>query len=94
MLVTSVRPLALSHRVARASAPLTFHTLRSLRRCYATGLPQHTDVLEQYLALVRLGRVRQDDDQIRVLMQVWTPCARLSSGALMADSSGGWAASS
>ncbi|KAI0032103.1 AFG1-like ATPase-domain-containing protein [Vararia minispora EC-137] len=34
------------------------------------GVPQRTDVLEQYRSLVTLGRVQQDYDQIRVIMQL------------------------
>ncbi|TFY72585.1 hypothetical protein EVG20_g396 [Dentipellis fragilis] len=35
-----------------------------------SGLPQQTDLLEQYRALVALGRIQHDDAQVRVIMQL------------------------
>ncbi|TFY80899.1 hypothetical protein EWM64_g3117 [Hericium alpestre] len=35
-----------------------------------SGLPQPTDLLEQYRGLVALGKLQYDEDQIRVIMQL------------------------
>ncbi|KAI0779449.1 AFG1-like ATPase-domain-containing protein [Fomes fomentarius] len=39
-------------------------------RRYGTNLPAQTDLLERYHGLVALGRVQQDEEQVRVIMQL------------------------
>lgn len=40
-----------------------------------TGLPQPSDLLEQYRGLVALGKLKYDPEQVRVIMHVRTRCA-------------------
>ncbi|RPD57550.1 hypothetical protein L226DRAFT_301305 [Lentinus tigrinus ALCF2SS1-7] len=40
-----------------------------LRR-YSTNLPAHVDLLERYRGLIALGRIQEDEEQIRVVMQL------------------------
>lgn len=55
---------------SRISAPWrrTSTTLRL--RGYSTNLPANVDLLERYRGLVALGRIEEDEEQIRVIMQV------------------------
>lgn len=39
-------------------------------RHYSTNLPVQVDLLERYRGLVALGRIKEDEEQIRVVMQV------------------------
>ena len=39
-------------------------------RRYSTNLPANVDLLERYRGLVTLGRIQEDEEQIRVIMQV------------------------
>ena len=39
-------------------------------RRYSTNLPANVDLLERYRGLVALGRIQEDEEQIRVIMQV------------------------
>ena len=41
-------------------------------RSYSTNLPTQVDLLERYRGLVTLGRIKEDEEQIRVIMQVET----------------------
>jgi hypothetical protein len=45
---------------------------RPLFVCLAkySSLPQQTDLLERYQALVKLGKITRDDEQIQVIMQL------------------------
>ncbi|KAE9403891.1 hypothetical protein BT96DRAFT_955819 [Gymnopus androsaceus JB14] len=45
-------------------------TLRSTTRSISSNLPQQVDLLERYRSLVALGRVKYDDNQVRVIMQL------------------------
>lgn len=45
------------------------HSPSSIRRS-STNLPAQVDLLQRYRGLVVLGRVQEDDEQIRVIMQV------------------------
>ncbi|PIL35939.1 hypothetical protein GSI_01599 [Ganoderma sinense ZZ0214-1] len=44
--------------------------LISTDRRYSTNLPVQVDLLERYRGLVALGRIREDEEQIRVVMQL------------------------
>lgn len=56
------------------------HERRVLSRFYSTGtsddakagLPQPSDLLEQYRGLVALGKLKYDPEQVRVIMHVRT----------------------
>ena len=39
-------------------------------RHYSTNLPVQVDLLERYRGLVALGRIKEDEEQIRMVMQV------------------------
>ena len=44
--------------------------LIDMLRSYSTNLPTQVDLLERYRGLVTLGRIKEDEEQIRVIMQV------------------------
>ena len=47
-------------------------SLSDMLRSYSTNLPTQVDLLERYRGLVTLGRIKEDEEQIRVIMQVET----------------------
>ena len=44
--------------------------LNDMLRSYSTNLPTQVDLLERYRGLMSLGRIKEDEEQIRVIMQV------------------------
>jgi hypothetical protein len=63
-------PRTRPHRrhVPKLVSPATFASLHP-KRCFS-GLPQQTDLLEQYRGLVAAGRLTYDEEQVRVVMEV------------------------
>jgi hypothetical protein len=63
------------HSANPAACPVAPRTRRSYaltphRDGEHTGLPQQVDILERYRGLVVLGRIKYDEEQIRVITQV------------------------
>lgn len=56
-------------RTTHSSVPVSLSsTQRST--CVVSGLPQQTDLLEQYRGLVALGKLMYDPEQVRVIIHV------------------------
>ena len=53
-----------------ATSPTQVEHYSPANRQYNTNLPIQVDLLERYRGLVALGRIKEDEEQIRVVMQV------------------------
>ncbi|PCH36109.1 hypothetical protein WOLCODRAFT_81546 [Wolfiporia cocos MD-104 SS10] len=56
--------------IARSIATRTFATNATLRTSSPSQVPQHIDLLERYRGLVALGKIQNDEEQIRIIMQL------------------------
>ena len=73
-----MNPPSLSHSLTRYSALGTKRHVAGLRTTSRLsdiaanhiGLPAQIDLLDRYRGLVALGRIKEDDEQIRVIMKV------------------------
>jgi hypothetical protein len=48
--------------------------VRAVRKVHSgnhSALPQPVDLLETYRGLVSVGKIKYDEEQVRVIMQVW-----------------------
>lgn len=63
----------LSYRASQAAAAATTGgspSAATVQRAFSSALPQPTDLLAQYRALVAAGNIEYDEDQVRVVMEV------------------------
>lgn len=46
------------------------HTQRAMGKMRISSVPQTTDLLDTYRGLISLGKIKHDEEQLRVVMQV------------------------